>query len=71
MPRATYTAVIQRDGDWWIGWIAELRGVNSQGRTREELLENLQSALQEILEMNRSEALAGMVGEYEEVSIAV
>lgn len=49
--RVSYTAVIQRDGDWWIGWIKEVPGVNSQGRSRGELLENLRSALAEALEM--------------------
>ena len=53
---ATYKAVIQRDGPWWIGWIEEIPGVNSQGATREELLENLRSALGEMLEMNRADA---------------
>ncbi|HEX5714763.1 MAG TPA: type II toxin-antitoxin system HicB family antitoxin [Thermoanaerobaculia bacterium] len=52
--KATYSAVIQRDGDWWIGWVEEIPGVNSQGHTREELLENLRSALHEALEMNQS-----------------
>jgi predicted RNase H-like HicB family nuclease len=45
--------------------------VNSQGRTREELLDNLRSVLREMLEMNRADALAAMDGEYEEVSIEV
>jgi predicted RNase H-like HicB family nuclease len=67
----TYTAIVQRDGKWWIGWIQEIPGVNSQGETREELLENLRSALQEALEMNRAEALAAAKqGEYEEVQIS-
>ena len=52
----TYTAVIQQRDPWWIGWIEELPGVNSQG-TREELLENLHSALSEALDLNRSAAL--------------
>jgi predicted RNase H-like HicB family nuclease len=64
-----YRAVIQRDGPWWIGWIEEVPGVNSQGQTREELLDNLRSALHEALEMNRAEALAAARGAYEEVSI--
>lgn len=64
-----FKAIIQRDGDWWIGWIEEVPGVNSQGRTREELLENLASALEEALEMNRADALAAARGEYEEVSL--
>jgi predicted RNase H-like HicB family nuclease len=48
-----YTTVIQRDGSWWIGWIQEVPGVSSQARTREELLENLESALAEALAMDR------------------
>ena len=65
-----YTAVIQKNEKWWIGWVEEIPGVNSQGATREELMENLLSALEEALKMNRADALAGMTGEYEEVSLA-
>jgi predicted RNase H-like HicB family nuclease len=65
-----YKAIIQERPPWWIGWIEEVPGVNSQGTSREELLENLQSALQEALEMNRAEALASCQGPYEEVSIS-
>ena len=50
-----YSAVIQRNGDWWVGWVQEVPGVNSQGATRAELLENLQDALEEALEFNREE----------------
>mgnify|MGYP001033205892 FL=1 len=66
---AKYSAVIQQHGDWWIGWIEEVPGVNSQGRNREELLENLQDALEEALEMNRADARAAAGGVFEEVSI--
>jgi hypothetical protein len=66
-----FTAVIKRDGAWWIGWVEEIPGVNSQGATREELLENLRSALVEALEMNRAAALAEAAEGYEEVSIAL
>jgi predicted RNase H-like HicB family nuclease len=65
---AVYTAVIQGDGPWWIGWVKEVPGVNSQGSTREELIENLRSALQEALAMNRADALAAATGEYEAVN---
>ncbi len=58
-----YTAVIQKNGKWWIGWIEGIPGVNSHGATREELMENLLPALEEALEMNRADALAGMTGE--------
>ena len=66
-----YTAVVRRDGRWWIGWVEELPGVNSQGKTRSELLDNLRSALKEMLEINRASAVAAMEGDYEEVSIQV
>jgi predicted RNase H-like HicB family nuclease len=67
---AGYTAIIQQHGEWWIGWVEEVPGVNSQGQTREELLENLRDALQEALEMNRANARSAASGAYEEVSIS-
>jgi predicted RNase H-like HicB family nuclease len=67
---ATYTAIIQEAEGWWIGWIEEVAGVNSQGRTRDELLDNLREALSEALEMNRADARAAAVGNYEEVSLS-
>lgn len=67
--KASYTAVVQQDGEWWIGWVEEIPGVNSQGKTRDELLENLRDALDEALEMNRAEAVAAAGGPFEEVSI--
>lgn len=67
----SFTAVTKRDGAWWIGWIAEIPGVNSQGTTREELIENLRSALAEALEFNRQAALAHAESGYSEEPIAV
>lgn len=68
----TCTAVVQQRGAWWIGWVAELPGVNGQARTREELLDNLGSALGEALAMNRADALAELEGSaYEEVRLHV
>ena len=55
---ATYTAVIQQQGIWWIGWVKEIPGVNSQAKTKRRMIENLKSALKEALEMNQAEALA-------------
>ena len=64
-----YTAIVKQDGDWWIGWIEEVPGVNSQGQTREDLLDNLRDALEEALEMNRADARSAADGPFEEVSI--
>ena len=64
-----YTAAIQKDGEFWIGWIEEVPGVNSQGCSREELLENLQSALTEALKLNREEAQQAAGDNFEEIQI--
>jgi predicted RNase H-like HicB family nuclease len=40
-----FTAVFEQDGDWWIGYLEELPGANTQGRTLEEARENLKDAV--------------------------
>lgn len=67
---ANFTAIVQRHEEWWIGWVEEMPGVNSQGSTREELIENLHEALAEAIELNRQEARAAAAGAFEEVSMA-
>ncbi len=68
----TYTAVIQRDEGWWIGWIQEIPGVNGQERTKDELLETLQVTLRETIEYNRKEAIRRTEGEsFEEIIITL
>jgi predicted RNase H-like HicB family nuclease len=51
----SYTAIVKRDGDWWIGWVEEVPGVNGQEHTREELLASLRLTLAEALDFNRKE----------------
>jgi predicted RNase H-like HicB family nuclease len=69
--KRTFNAVIKQDDGWWIGWVEEIPGVNSQGKTRSELLNNLRSALKEALEFNREDALAAAKTDYEEQTILV
>ena len=47
-----YTAVLKKDGNWWIGWIEEVPGVNCQERSRKELISSLKVTLKEALEFN-------------------
>jgi predicted RNase H-like HicB family nuclease len=49
----TFTAIVKQRGDWWIGWIEEVPGVNAQERTKPELLASLREVLVEALEFNR------------------
>lgn len=67
----TYTAVTKQDGDWWIGWIAEIPGVNCQERTRAELLTSLKVTLAEAIELNRQDAVRAAEPGYTEERVSV
>ncbi len=58
-----FTAVVERDGDWYIAFCAEVPGANGQGRTREECLNSLAEATELILEHRREESLRGLPAE--------
>ncbi|OIO97768.1 MAG: HicB family protein [Armatimonadetes bacterium CG2_30_66_41] len=45
-----YRAVVKRSGDWWIGWLVDLPGVNAQERTKESLLDSLRVGAEDMLE---------------------
>ena len=47
------TAVYKKVKQGYIAWIEEIPGVNTQGATKKETAENLEEALQLILETNR------------------
>ncbi len=66
-----YTAIIKQDGDWWIGWMQEVPGVNCQEATRDELLETLRITLVEMLELNREDAMAAAGQNYQQEQISV
>ena len=61
--RNEFTAVVERDGEWFISYCAEVPGANGQGRTREECLASLRDAISLILEHRRDEALRGLPAE--------
>lgn len=49
-----FTAVYIKRGKWYIGYVEEITGVNTQGRTLAETKKNLKEALQLVLETNRA-----------------
>jgi len=69
--KSTYTAITREDGEWWIGWIEEIPGVNAQEKSRDELLTSLREILLEALEFNREEARASAGGNYTEELVSV
>jgi len=44
-----FRAMIKKSGDWWIGWLIDLPGVNAQEKTREELLGSLKIGAEDML----------------------
>ena len=66
-----YTAIIRKAGDWYIGWIEEIPGVNCQERTLEALRLSLQEALADILAIRRQQAMADAGSDFIEEPIAI
>ena len=69
--KGNYTAVVKKSGNWWIGWIEEVPGVNCQEATHEQLIESLRITLREALEFNRRDALEAAGEGFDEESIAL
>ncbi|MFH1562298.1 MAG: type II toxin-antitoxin system HicB family antitoxin [Nitrospirota bacterium] len=57
-----FTALYKKTDDWWIGYVEELPGANTQGKTIEEVRENLKEAVELILAANRQLAEHKLVG---------
>lgn len=69
--RNEFTAIIERDGDWFIAYCPEVPGANGQGRTREEARESLAEAIALILEERRADGLRGVPEDATRETIAV
>lgn len=55
-----FTAVLERDGEWFIAYCPEVPGANGQGKTKEETLQSLAEAIALILDDRREEGLRGV-----------
>ena len=69
--RNEFTAVFERDGDWYIAYSPEIPGANGQGRTKEEGRESLASAIALLLADRREEGLRGVPPEAERETVIV
>ncbi|HLC15854.1 MAG TPA: type II toxin-antitoxin system HicB family antitoxin [Thermodesulfovibrionia bacterium] len=66
-----FTAIIEKDNDWYIAYCAEIPGANGQGRSKEECLKNLSDAIGLILEDRRQDSLRGIPKEAVSELVAV
>jgi predicted RNase H-like HicB family nuclease len=58
--RNEFTAILEKDGDWYIAYCLEIPGANGQGRTQEEAKKSLAEAIDLILEDRRVEGMRGL-----------
>ena len=52
-----FTAVLERDGDWYIAYSPEVPGANGQARTKKEARRSLSDAIALILADRREDGL--------------
>ena len=57
--RNEFTAIIERDGEWYVAYCPEVPGANGQRRTKDEARQDLAKAIALILEDRRQDALRG------------
>ena len=69
--RHEFTAIIERDGEWYIAYCPEIPGANGQGRTREKARESLADAISLILEDRREDCLRGLPEDAEQDTVTV
>ena len=69
--RNEFTAIIERDGDWFIAYSPEVPGANGQGPTKAEARESLAAAISLILEDRRADGLRGLPPEAEQDTVVV
>lgn len=66
-----FTAVIERDGEWFLAYCPEMPGANGQGLSREEALQSLSDAIALILEDRRSDGLRGVPDDADRTVVTV
>jgi len=49
-----FTSVIEKRGKWYVAYVEEIPGVNTQGRTLAEARRNFKEALSLVFEANRA-----------------
>ena len=55
-----FTAIIEHDEGWFIAYCPEVPGANGQGRTKDESVQSLASAIELILDQRREEGMRGV-----------
>ena len=68
---AEFTAIVKKDGEWWVGWIEEIPGANAQERTKDELIISLKEAAKDIMDLHRQAAIKEAEDDFEEIALVI
>jgi len=66
-----FTAIIERDGDWFVAYCPEVPGANGQGRSKDEARVSLADAIALILKDRREDSLRGVPPDAERSTVIV
>ena len=66
-----FTAIYKKSGKWYLGWIEEIPGANTQGKTLKETKENLKEALLLILQAYKKASEKEIKGKVIKESLSV
>jgi predicted RNase H-like HicB family nuclease len=58
-----FTGIIEKHGKWYVGYVEELPGANTQGRTLKEVRANLKEAITLVIEANKELSAGHITGE--------
>ena len=66
-----FTAILERDGDWYVAYCPEVPGANGQGRSKDEARASLARAIDLIFRDRREDAFRGLPDDAERDTVAV
>lgn len=66
-----FTAIVERDNDWFVAYSPEVPGTNGQGKTKSQALNSLSEAIELVLADRREDGLRGVPADAEREVVAV
>ncbi len=66
-----FTAIVERDGEWFLAYCPEVPGANGQGKSKSEAISSLSEAIRLILQDRREDAFRGLPADAEKELVAL
>jgi predicted RNase H-like HicB family nuclease len=66
-----FTAIVERDDEWFLAYCPEVPGANGQGKSKSEAITSLSEAIRLILQDRREDAFRGLPADAEKELVAL